>query len=58
MKTPKIPVPAPKKPIFIVDPPPRRRTRKDPELEDVLDMFDNAPKRARREPRRLRTVAA
>ena len=57
-KNPKIPVPAPKKPIFIVDPPPRRRIRKDPELEDVLTMFDNAPKRARREPHRLRTVAA
>jgi len=58
LKPPRILVPEPKKPIFIVDPPPRRRTRKDPELEDVLTMFDNAPKRARREPRRLRTVAA
>jgi len=59
LKAPKIPVPAPKKPIFIVDPPPRRRARKDPELVDLLDSFDRAPKRARLGIRnRIRTVAA
>ena len=49
--------PRPKRPIFIVDPPPRRKPRKDPELADVLDMFDRQPKRAR-QGNRLRTVAA
>lgn len=59
LKPPKILVPEPKKPIFIVDPPPRRRPQKDPELVDLLDSFDRAPKRARRETRnRLRIVAA
>ena len=59
LKPPKIIV-EPKRPIFIVDPPPRRRPRKDPELADVLDMFEeSAPKRARQGTRnRLRTVAA
>jgi len=55
----KIPIPAQKKPIFIVDPPPRRRARKDPELQDLLDSFDREPKRARLGSRpRIRTVAA